>query len=61
MTTALLTLGPLSQPNGKLRVTIISKWPSPPEDFFMVTAVDGGKLYRAHQSQLSDYQKVEES
>ena len=59
-TTALLTLGPATQPNGTIRVTLIQKWPAPPEDFFFATD-NMGKIYRAHVSQLSDYQKVEES
>jgi len=58
MTTATLTLGPLTQPNGTIRVTIVSKWPSPPEDFYLVTD-DSGKVYRAHSSQLSDYKKTD--
>ena len=58
MTTALLTLGPSHQPGETIRVTIVSKWPSPPEDFYLVTD-DNGKVYRAHSSQLSDHKKTD--
>lgn len=60
MTTAILTLGPKEQPNNKIWVRVIDKWPAPPVDFFLVTDVND-RIYRAHVSQLSNFQKVDES
>ena len=59
MITALLTLGPKEQPNGTLRVIIITRLPEPPLDFYLVQDLHSDTLYRVHKSQLSDYQKIE--
>lgn len=59
MITALLTLGPTYQPNGTLRVIIITRLPEPPLDFYFVRDLNSDTFYRVHKSQLSDYQKIE--
>ena len=59
MITALLTLGPKEQPNGTLRVVIITRLPEPPFYFYQLRDLHSDTLYRVHKSQLSDYQKIE--